>query len=210
MHNTVDHYLAHGCGRCPLASTPQCKVHPWASVLVVLRRLLLQCGLQETVKWGVPCYMWEGKNVALLGAFKNYCAIHFFKGALLRDEQALLSKPGAHTQVDRIIRITDPTEVVRLEGDIKACILEAIEIEKAGSQAIRVSNPDPVPAELEEKWETMPQLKTAFQALTPGRQRGYILHFSAPKQSKTRVARIEACIPRILQGKGLYDPADVV
>lgn len=205
MNQEVDIYFIEGCGRCPLVSTPQCKVHNWTEELKKLRGIIMDCGLTEELKWKVPCYTFQGNNVLILSAFNECCTVSFFKGALLSDSYRILSKPGENTQVARLIRFTSVREVESLETALKAYIYEAIEVEKAGLRGTYEKNPEPLPEELLQKFTELPELKMAFQALTPGRKRGYILYFSAPKQSKTREARIEKYIPLILHGKGIND-----
>jgi len=205
MNKSVDNYLAEGCGRCPLGGTPDCKVLTWTSELELLRRLVLDCGLTEETKWGVPCYTFQNKNILLVSAFKEYCCISFFKGSLLSDEKGLLVKSGPNSQAVRLFKFTNIDEIVEIENEIKAYIFEAIEVEKAGLKVEYNKKPEPIPIELETKFEEDPVLKTAFEALTPGRQRAYIIHFSQPKQSKTRISRIEKCEPMILSGIGLND-----
>lgn len=205
MNPEVDVYLIDGCGRCNLYATPDCKVHNWARELKLLRNIVLSCGLTEALKWSQPCYTNNGKNVLLVTAFKDYCCISFFKGVLLKDEQYLLEAPGENTQSGRIWKFTNVSQIKDTEALIKAYIFEAIDIEKAGLKVTFKKNPEPIPEELEEVFKTKPEVKTAFEALTPGRQRGYILHFSQAKQSKTRMTRIEKYIPKILEGKGFHD-----
>lgn len=205
MDPKVDQYLREGCGRCPLGGTPQCKVHNWEEELKTLRAIVLDCGLTETLKWGAPCYTFQQSNILIVSAFKDYCALSFFKGALLHDAPNLLEKPGENTQAARLIRFTNIREIIELESTLKAYIFEAVEIEKAGLSVNFKKKPEPIPAELHQKMAEDPALKKAFESLTPGRQRGYILHFSAPKQSKTRESRIEKCRDKILAGKGLND-----
>lgn len=170
-----------------------------------LRAVLLDCGLTEELKWGVPCYTFRKKNVVIVSALKECCTLGFFKGALLGDPHGILTKPGENTQTGRVIRFDNAGEAAGMEPVLKDLIHEAIEVEKAGLKAGPKKEPDPVPEELQKKFDEMPALKTAFFALTPGRQRGYILHFSAPRQSKTRIARIEKCTQSILGGIGLHD-----
>jgi uncharacterized protein YdeI (YjbR/CyaY-like superfamily) len=205
MNPKIDQYLSEGCGRCPLGGTPDCKVHQWTEALEMLRQIVLDCGLTEELKWGVPCYTVQGKNVLLVSAFKNHCAISFFKGALLADQKGILVKPGENSQASRLIKITDVSQIRNLEEDITAYIYEAVEVEKAGLKVEFKKNPESIPEELENRFSNDPTLQTAFEALTPGRQRGYILYFSAPKQSKTRESRIDKCIGKILNGEGLND-----
>lgn len=205
MTTDVNTYLAEGCGRCALGGTPDCKVHSWTNELKLLRQVVLDCGLTEESKWGVPCYTYHGDNIAVVSAFKNYACLSFFKGALLQDNHKILDKPGENTQSARIIKITSTKQVQALSPTLKAYIFEAIEVEKAGLKVSFEKAPEPIPEELASKFKEEPNLKAAFEALTPGRQRGYILHFSQPKQAKTRVSRIEKCIPKIMEGKGFHD-----
>lgn len=205
MNPNVDEYLAIGCGRCELYNTPQCKVHHWPEELVQLRRIALECGLLEEYKWSQPCYTFQGKNVLIVTALKDYACLAFFKGVLLKDPDKLLIAPGKSSQSDRQFRFTNADDILKLESTIKAYIHEAIEVEKAGLKVNFKKNLEPIPEELLQKFEAYPDLKTAFEALTPGRQRGYILHFSAPKQSATRTSRIEKCIDKIMTGKGFHD-----
>jgi len=205
MNKTVDNYFLEGCGRCDLGGTPDCKVHQWIPELKYLRRIVAACGLTEESKWGFPCYTFKSANVLLVSAFKHYCAISFFKGALLRDNKELLEKPGENSQAMRLLKFEDIERIEEIEADIKTYVLEAIEVEKAGLKVDFKKNPEPIPEELNKKFEEDPTLKSAFEALTPGRQRGYIIYFSAPKQSKTRESRIEKCIGKILNGEGLND-----
>ncbi len=205
MNTSVEKYFIEGCGRCPLGGTPDCKVHIWPSELDLLRKIVLDCGLTEESKWGAPCYTFQNKNILMVSALKEYCCISFFKGSLLKDDKKLLVKPGPNSQAARLFKFKNVDEIIKIENDIKAYVFEAIEVEKAGLNVIFKKNPEPIPVELESKFKEDPVLKTAFEALTPGRQRGYILHFSQPKQSKTRLSRIEKCVPMILSGIGLHD-----
>lgn len=203
MNPEVDHYFTDGCGRCPLGGTPECKVHNWTEQLRYLRNLILECGLTEELKWGVPCYTWKNKNILILAAFKDYCSISFFKGSLLQDTASLLDKPGENTQGARMLKFTELTEIAPLEPAIKAYIFEAIEIESAGLKVDYKQKEELVyPEELKVRLAADQALNAAFEALTPGRKRGYILHFNGAKQAKTRETRIEKCIPKILAGKG--------
>ena len=183
-----------------LRETPE-----WREETKKLRAIALHCGLTEELKWGKPCYSFQGSNVVILQGFKESCALLFCKGALLKDPKGLLEKPGENTQAARRIRFTDVREIVRLESTLKAYILEAVAAEKAGLEVVFKKSPEPVPQELQDKLDESTALKAAFGALTPGRQRAYILYFSAAKQSQTRSARVEKCRPQILQGKGLND-----
>lgn len=201
----VDLYLLQGCGRCDLGGTPACKVRTWEAELRQLRRIVLDMGVKEELKWSVPCYTWEGKNVLIVSAFKEYAALSFFKGVLLKDHYKLLQTPGKNSQASRLLKFTNLDQVLAQEAVVRAYVEEAIEVEKAGLKVEFKKRLEPIPEELEFALQANPALKAAFEALTPGRQRGYILYFSAPKQIKTRFARIEKYIPKILAGKGLHD-----
>jgi uncharacterized protein YdeI (YjbR/CyaY-like superfamily) len=201
----VDEYLIEGCGRCPLVGTPKCKVNDWREELVELRRILLETGLTEDRKWGSPCYTWENSNVVMLSAFRDFYSVSFFKGVLLNDPDGMLTKPGPYTQAVRLIRFTSLGQLIEMEPALKGFISQAIEVEKAGLKVEFKKNPEPIPEELEDKFFEDPAFEAAFYALTPGRQRGYILYFSAAKQSKTRISRIEKHMQRILDGKGIHD-----
>lgn len=205
MNPEVDNYLAEGCGRCPLGGTPGCKVNNWRKELILLRGIVLDCGLTEEVKWGAPCYTFGKANVAMVAALKDSCVLSFFKGALLSDPHGILEKPGENTQAGRVISFTNVQEITEKESILKTYLYEAVEVEKAGLKVEFKKNPEPVPEEFQRKMDQDPELKAAFEALTPGRQRGYLLHFSQPKQSKTREDRIDKCIPQILEGIGLND-----
>ncbi len=206
MNPLVDQYLLEGCGRCKLAGTPKCKVHHWTAPLIELRRIVLSGGFTEERKWGMPTYTWNGKNVIILAAFKENCVISFLKGALLTDPKNLLVVPGENSQSTRFIRFTDIKQVLKLETAIKTFLKEAKLIEESGKKVItKKADEMEIPDELNTAFKKQPSLKKAFYALTPGRQRGYILHFTGAKQSATRVSRIEKCVPRILEGKGIQD-----
>lgn len=192
MEKTVDAYLE---------NTSQ-----WNDELVQLRRIVLACNLEEAVKWGVPCYTYQNKNILLFHSFKEFCGIGFFKGSLLQDQEKILSKPGENSQASRILRFKSTKEILEVEQLIKAYIFEAIEVEKAGLKVqMKTTNEYEKPIELETIFNETPALKQAFEALTPGRQRGYLLHFSSAKQAETRVSRIEKCKNKILAGKGFND-----
>jgi uncharacterized protein YdeI (YjbR/CyaY-like superfamily) len=178
----------------------------WPEELKRLRAILLDSELTEDFKWSQPCYTFEGKNVVVLGEFKDGCAFSFFKGALLKDVHGVLTMPGQHSQSTRWIKFTSVREVAETKSLLKAYIREAIEVEKAGLKVkLRKTSDLKFPEELQTMLDELPDFKNAFEALTPGRQRAYIYHFSAPKQSKTREARIRKYMPRILKGKGLLD-----
>ena len=205
MNPNVDLYLAEGCGRCSYHATPKCKVHRWKDELQLLRQLALASGLEETVKWGVPCYTYKNKNIINVSAFKEYCVISFFKGVLLKDENQILAKHGESSQSVRTLKFTNTDSIQKLETTIKEYIFGAIEIEKSGEKVLFQKNLEPIPEELTQSFLDYPDLETAFYALTPSRQRGYILHFSQAKQSHTRMDRIEKCLTKIRNGEGLND-----
>jgi len=205
MNQKIENYLSEGCGRCSLGGTPECKVHKWTEELKKLRAIVLDCGLTEELKWSVPCYTFQQNNILILSAFKNYCAISFFKGALLSDSEGILKAPGENSQAVRLIKYTSFQKIVELEAILKVYIFEAIEVEKSGLKVEFKKNPEPIPHELQQKFEDDLLFKEGFEALTPGRQRGYIIHFSQAKQSKTRIVRIEKYRSKILSGKGLND-----
>ena len=180
----------------------------WQKELDQLRKMVLSCGLTETLKWGVPCYQFAAANIVLIHVFKNYCALLFFKGALLHDAHKILIQQTKNVQAARQIRFTNVAEIVKLKLIVKAYIYEAIEVEKAGLKVpLKKTTAYAMPREFKNKLAAKggPALKTAFEALTPGRQRAYLLHFAAPIQAKTREARIEKVVLQILDGKGLND-----
>jgi len=182
------------------------KANKWQEELERLRMIVLDCRLTEELKWGVPCYTFEKSNIVLIHVFKEYCALLFFKGALLKDARGILVQQTKNVQAARQIRFTNVREIVKMKPILKAYIYEAIEVDKAGLKVkFKKTKEFIVPEEFRNKLAELPALKTAFYSLTPGRQRAYILYFSALKQSKTRQSRIEKCMPRILNGKGLND-----
>ncbi len=206
MNPGVDRYLAEGCMRCPLGGTPRCKVHNWTEELKLLRGILLDCGLVEEVKWSVPTYTFEGANVLIMSALVEYCALGFFKGVLLNDPAGALITPTRNTQAERQLRFTSVDQVREMESTIRDLVREAIEAEKAGLKVPYKKTSDfEVPEELQARLDDDPAFRTAFEALTPGRQRGYLLHFAAAKRSETRASRIEKCAPLIFEGRGLHD-----
>ena len=201
----VDKYFIEGCGRCSLWKTPECKVNFWQKELKLLRQLLLDCGLTEALKWSQPCYTLEKKNIVLMSAFKEYCALSFIKGSLLKDPNNILISPGENSQATRQIRFTNAKTITMMKPILKTYIQEAIEIEKAGLKVNFKKNHESIPEELQSKFAENPAFRKSFEGLTPGRQRGYILYFSAAKQAKTRQSRIEKYLAKILDGKGLND-----
>jgi uncharacterized protein YdeI (YjbR/CyaY-like superfamily) len=184
------------------------KAKKWQEEIVKLRTIVLDCGLTEELKWGCPCYTFEGNNIVLIHVFKEYCALLFFKGALLNDANGILIQQTKNVQAARQIRFTNIREIIDPDviSGVKAYIHEAIEVEKAGLKVeLKKTKEFSMPGEFQKKLNKIPALKTAFYALTPGRQRGYLLYFSAAKQSITREARVEKCMQQILNGKGLND-----
>jgi len=182
------------------------KAKRWQDEMGQLREIGLGCGLSEELKWRFPCYTSGGKNIVIIQGFKEYCALLFFKGALLKDPDGILVRPGENTQAGRQIRFTSGREIVEMGSTLRAYIHEAVEVEKAGLKVPTRKKTELVfPEEFQKKLDGDPALKAAFDALTPGRQRAYNMYFSAAKQSRTREARIEKCLQRILEGKGLSD-----
>ena len=182
------------------------KSQKWKKEFKKLRAIVLDCELTEELKWGQPCYTVEKKNIVLIHGFKEYCALLFFKGALLRDASRILIQQTENVQSARQIRFTNVREIVKLERTLKEYVFEAIEVEKAGLKVkLKKTSDFTVPVEFQNKLDKTPALKAAFDRLTPGRQRAYLFYFSQPKQSKTRVSRVEKYVPQILKGKGLND-----
>jgi uncharacterized protein YdeI (YjbR/CyaY-like superfamily) len=182
------------------------KAKTWQEEFDKLRKIVLDCGLDEVLKWGCACYTYQNKNIVLIHGFKEYCALLFFKGALLNDPHGILIRQSEHVQSARQVRFTNVREITGRKSILKAYVLEAIEVEKAGLKVDFKQKTELVyPDEFQQKLDKMPALKKAFNALTPGRQRAYNLYFSAPKQSKTRTSRVEKSIRQILDGKGLND-----
>ncbi len=205
MNQTIENYFSNGCERCPLGGTPDCKVHAFHMELMYLRELLVQTELDEACKWGVPCYTYRNKNVVSISAFKKYCAISFFKGVLLDDPSGLLSKPGPRTQSARLLKFHSLTEIKKVELHILDFINQAIENERLGKQVQFSTDLEPYPAELKDIFEHDAGFEMAFESLTPGRKRGYLIYFTQAKQAKTRYDRINKSIPKIMNGIGLHD-----
>ncbi|MEY3565056.1 MAG: hypothetical protein RJA23_1226 [Bacteroidota bacterium] len=201
----IDQFLVEGCMRCSLGATPACKVLLWTDILEFLRQLILETELQEERKWGVPTYTINGKNVVMLGVLKDSCVLSFIKGQLLTDPKGFLELPGPNSREGRILRFTQLNQATELEKEIRHFLQEAIQVERSGKKAAPSSSPQVLPDELLQKFAEHPGLEAAFFALTPGRQRGYLIHFSGAKQSPTRLSRIEKCIPKIFEGKGMMD-----
>lgn len=182
------------------------KPSPWQACYRLLQKMVLDCGLTEALKWGVPCYTYRNKNVVLMHGFNEYCALLFHKGALLQDPEGILVQQTQNVQSARQLRFTSVKQIQKLEATIKAYIMEAVEVEKAGLQVdLKKTSEFDVPEELLAKFEEDPNFKDAFEALTPGRQRGYLLFFAQAKQSKTRTDRIEKYTQKIFEGKGYQE-----
>ena len=178
----------------------------WQQEYAKLRKIVLECDLTEELKWGCPCYTFEKRNIILIHGFKEYCALLFVKGALLKDPKGILIQQTENVQSARQVRFTSAREIVKMKGTLKAYIREAIAAEKSGLKvSLKKTSEFAMPEEFKGKLDEVPALKKAFKALTPGRQRGYLLYFSQPKQTKTRQARVEKSVPQILNGKGLND-----
>lgn len=204
LNPQVDKYLIDGCMRCKFGATPQCKVNNWREEIETLRQIVLETGLNEEIKWGVPVYTHNGKNVLSVAALKGFATIGFFKGVLLTDSHKILQQQGS-LQSDRIVRFTKTSDIKKMEDVLKSYIKEAVEIEESGKKVEFKKNPEPIPDELLQAFEDDPTFEKAFYALTSGRQRGYIIHFSQPKQPQTRIGRIEKYKEQIFNGVGLHD-----
>lgn len=203
--NPSDFFLI-GCGRCDLGGTPDCKVHTWTKELALLRQIMLETGLTEDAKWGVPCYTFDGKNVVIIAAYKDSCVLSFFKGSLLSDPDGILEKIGENAQHGRVIRFTDTRKIEMYRESILRAVYGAIEVEKSGVKLPSLSADElEIPEELKDVLANDFAVNEAWNSLTSGRKKGYIFYFSAPKQSATRIRRIEKYIPLILEGKGIYD-----
>jgi uncharacterized protein YdeI (YjbR/CyaY-like superfamily) len=190
----------------PKVDTYMRKAGKWRGEIEKLRKIVLDCKLNEELKWGWPCYTQQNRNIVLLHGFKEYCALLFFKGALLNDGKGILIRQTENVQAARQIRFTNVREIVMMEPILKAYIHEAVQVEEAGLKVqFKKTSEFSIPEEFQKKLNNTPSLKNAFYALTPGRQRAYIYYFSQPKQSKTRESRVEKCVQRILKGKGLND-----
>lgn len=202
MITDVDTYFIDGCGRCDHYATDSCKARIWSAPLSVLREILLSSGLKEEVKWGQPTYTLGGKNVAMLFSFKDCCGISFFKGVLLQDDQKILVPAGANSHVARLLKITSEKSARELEPLIHEYLNEAIEIEKSGRPVPKPARDESVPNVIQERIEMDEIFKKAWDALTPGRQRSYIIHIGGAKQEKTQYNRLEKALPKIFAGKG--------
>jgi uncharacterized protein YdeI (YjbR/CyaY-like superfamily) len=206
MNPQVETILAEGCGRCKLVGTPQCRIIIRNEEMRALRNIALETGLDEEVKWGFPAYTFKKKNIFMLGSFKEHSTIMFFKGALLSDPEQILVQPTENTNSGRQMRFTNAKEIQKLKKTILSYMFEAVELEQSGAKVeAKKTSEYPMPDELKQKFKELPELKLAFEKLTPGRQRGYLLHFSQAKQSATRLSRIEKSMEAIFNGKGLNE-----
>jgi uncharacterized protein YdeI (YjbR/CyaY-like superfamily) len=206
MTTDINDFILNGCGRCSKYATLLCKINNWKEELLLLRKIVLQSGLTETMKWGMPCYQLDGKNVVMLAPFKDNCTLSFFKGSLLKNHSNILVKAGENSEQSRVIRFTNNSEIIKIEFEILDLIKEAIENEKKGIKVgpKKITEAD-FPIEFLKEIESSSQLKIAFQKLTPGKQRAYLIYFNSAKQSSTRESRIKKHIPQILNGNGLSD-----
>lgn len=201
----VDLFIADGCGRCEYYATDRCKVRNWQTELQHVRQIMLESDLEEEIKWGVPVYTHEGKNIVIISALKDCVTFGFFKGVLLKDTHQILEKQGESVQSARIIRFTSVDRILEMASVIKDYITEAVAIEVSGTKVEFKKDLEPVPVELEDRFEDLPALKDAFYSLTPGKRRGYVIYISQPKGSEARFSRIEKCIEKIMNGEGLHD-----
>lgn len=202
---SIDQYLTEGCGRCKYFQTSQCKVHLWAEELLILRSIVLHAGLKEELKWSMPCYTIDGKNILIIAAFKDYCSVSFFKGSLLKDTNKLLATPNETSNAGRQFKFTDTKQIIKFEKVILQYIKEAIVIEQSGAKIPKPKSEKEIIVELKHEFQNTPGFESAFYKLTPGRQRGYLLYFSDAKQTATRTSRIQKYITKILDGKGFHD-----
>jgi uncharacterized protein YdeI (YjbR/CyaY-like superfamily) len=208
MNKDVNNYFINGCDRCKLYATPQCKVHTWQAELHLLRSILQNTTLVETCKWGVPCYMHNGKNLLMLSAFKQYASISFFNGYELMAQHPILEPIGPNAQQGAQLRVTSIQQIKKCMPQINAAIDASIKLQNhlaTKPKPVAAKPSLPLPEELIEVFTQDNQVKQAFEALTPGRQKGFLIHFNGAKQSTTRLSRINKCIPLILKGKGMHD-----
>lgn len=205
MNPKVDKYLEDGCGRCSDYQTPNCKVHTWHNELVELRRIANESGLEEDLKWSQPCYTWQNKNIVLVTAFREYAAMAFFQGSLLKDPKKILVAPGENSNYVKQARYTKVEDIIKQEDDLKSFIIEAVTLSEKKNVVEKIKQELDYPAELIEIFQNDPALEEAFHSLTPGRQRGYLIYFTQPKQSKTKTSRILQYRPQILKGEGMHD-----
>lgn len=199
---SVDSYLRDGCGRCEHYQTPACKVHLWSAPLVALRKLVRATELVEAMKWGHPTYTLGGKNVVMISAFKDFCALQFFQGAALTDDDGLLVSPGPNSRFARYLKFTTLAEVTRHRAVIVRLLDQAIALAASGAKVAAPPPSEEVPAELAARLAADPALRRAFAALTPGRRRSHLLHITGAKQSETRARRVDRSAVEILAGRG--------
>lgn len=205
MITLIEDFFTLGCGRCERFATADCSTRQWDAGLRALRRICLDLQLLETVKWGHPCYMHAGRNIAILGALRNDFRLSFFNAALLKNAAQVLEKQGPNTQHPDMIRFTGNAQVAQKEDTIRACLQEAMAYAEAGILPPKVASTIDLPDELVEALDADPELAKAFHNLTPGRQRSYVIHLSSARKSETRIARIVACRGKILAGKGALE-----
>jgi uncharacterized protein YdeI (YjbR/CyaY-like superfamily) len=205
MTTNASDFFRIGCGRCPLGGTPECKVLRYPAELALLRTMLLDGGLTEECKWGVPCYTYNGTNVALLSAVKAGCVVSFLKGSLITTGNNILEFAGEHSAIAKVFRTDSVARIDAHQAVLQRIIEEAIQIEQLGLTVPKVATQQDIPEELREAFEANPELRTAFFALPKGKQRGYIIHFSGAKQAATRRSRIASCTANIVLGIGLHD-----
>jgi uncharacterized protein YdeI (YjbR/CyaY-like superfamily) len=204
MTTNIDQYLINGCMRCKYGGSPKCKINQWRTEIEMLRKFVLETGLVEEMKWGVPVYTQNGKNIVSVNALKDSANISFFNGVLLTDKHKILQQQG-NLQSERILKFTNITDLVKLKDIVSEYLIEAIAIEESGAKVTFKKNPEPIPEELKKVFSDDPTFEKAFKSLTLGRQRGYIIHFSQPKQTRTRVERIQKYKEQIFKGIGLND-----
>jgi uncharacterized protein YdeI (YjbR/CyaY-like superfamily) len=202
---SVDAFLRDGCGRCEHYRTPACKVLRWTAPLVALRALAREAGLTEEMKWGHPTYTVDGRNVVILGAFKDRCTVSFVEGAGLPDPGGLLERPGPNSHRDRLVAFRSLEELEARREQVRSLLAAAVAFARSGERLPPRTEADPVPAELEERLAADPALRTAWDALTPGRRRSHVLHVSGAARAETRLRRAERCAPDILAGKGFQE-----
>jgi len=207
MTRNADDFFSIGCGRCALGGTPDCKVHRWSAMLRQLRNMALQAGLTEQCKWGVPCYTFADRNVVLLFVFKESCGLSFFRGDELQDPKNRLEAAGPNARSGRLFRVTERQQMIQHENDIRQWLAESIALEEQGRpvRPVRTDADLPEAAGWHEYLLSRPELAAAFAALTPGRKRGYLIHFASAKQESTRIKRMEKYTPQIMALKGMHD-----
>ncbi|GIV30507.1 MAG: hypothetical protein KatS3mg028_1573 [Bacteroidia bacterium] len=199
-----DEYYENGCGRCKKYATSECKVNVWKDKLLEIRKVLSNYELKEEIKWGVPVFTFHGKNIVMLAAFKNYVSLSLFFGSALEDHEKILEKAGENTRHMRILKINHNSNVAQLSENIGKWVNQSIELVKKGKKLPKDAVLPEIPEELTRKFDEMPELKKAFENLTQGKKRGYLLYFQSAKKIETKIKRIEQCIPKIMQGKGLH------